>query len=239
MGLATIGLAFLAGLLSILSPCVLPLVPVVLGTAVSEHRFGPVVLAGGLALSFLVLGLFVATVGFAIGLDSDIFRNVAAILLLLFGVVLAVPLLQARLAFAAAPLGNWVGNVYTGKREGLAGQFAVGALLGAVWAPCAGPTLGAASMLAAQGRNLVQVSFVMLAYAIGSALPLLILGFASREALVRWRGRMLQTGAGGRLALGVILAVTGLLVLTGADKRVEATLLSVSPQWLTGLATAF
>src|ERR1700712_3029046 len=98
MEYASLGLAFLAGLASIFSPCVLPLLPVVLGTAVSEHRFGPAVLAAGLALSFLGLGLFVATIGFSLGLDSEFFRNVAALLLLLVGVILMVPALQARLS---------------------------------------------------------------------------------------------------------------------------------------------
>ncbi len=68
MTAANLELAFLAGILSTLSPCVLPLVPLLLGTAASEHRFGPVALAVGLALSFTAIGIFVATVGFAIGL---------------------------------------------------------------------------------------------------------------------------------------------------------------------------
>ncbi len=98
---ATLGLAFLAGILSVLSPCVLPLLPLVLGAAASEHRLGPAALAAGLALSFVVIGLFVATVGFAIGLDTDVFRTVAAILLVLVGLVLMVPAVQTRLAVAA------------------------------------------------------------------------------------------------------------------------------------------
>ena len=84
---ATLGLAFLAGILSVLSPCVLPLLPLVLGAAASEHRLGPAALAGGLALSFVVIGLFVATIGFAIGLDAGVFRVAAAILLVLVGLV--------------------------------------------------------------------------------------------------------------------------------------------------------
>ena len=77
MSIGALGLSFLAGLLSILSPCVVPLLPIVLGTAASEHRFGPVALAGGVTLSFVAIGLFVATIGFGMGLDSDAFRLVA------------------------------------------------------------------------------------------------------------------------------------------------------------------
>ena len=78
MSIGTLGLAFLAGLLSILSPCVLPLLPIVLGAAASEHRLGPIALAAGVALSFVAIGLFIATIGFGLGLDGDVFRFVAA-----------------------------------------------------------------------------------------------------------------------------------------------------------------
>jgi hypothetical protein len=118
MEFASLGLAFLAGLVSIFSPCVLPLLPVVLGTAVSEHRLGPVALAAGLALSFLILGLFVATIGFSLGLDSELFRAIAAVLLLIVGIVLVVPSLQAQLSLATAPLGNWIEQRFGGTAEG-------------------------------------------------------------------------------------------------------------------------
>lgn len=239
MEYASLGLAFVAGLVSILSPCVLPLLPVVLGTAVSEHRLGPVALATGLALAFLVLGLFVATIGFSLGLDSELFRNIGAVLLIAVGIVLAAPSLQARLSLVSAPLGNWAARLGGSGRTGLSGQFFVGLLLGAVWAPCVGPTLGAASVLASQGRNLGQVALTMLIFALGTALPLLALGFASREALLRWRGRMLSTGTTGKLVLGIILVATGALILSGIDKAAEAMLVRVMPSWVTDIAGAF
>ena len=92
--LSVLGLmaALLAGAVSFLSPCVLPLIPIVLGAAVGEHRFGPAALAAGLALSFVTIGLFVATIGFSIGLDLDVFRSVAAVLLIVMGAVLLIPL---------------------------------------------------------------------------------------------------------------------------------------------------
>src|SRR6516162_8434964 len=98
MTIGTIGLAFLAGCLSVLSPCVLPLVPIVLGSAASEHRLGSVALAAGLALSFTTIGLFVATIGFAIGLDQDVLRTFGAVLLIALGFVLVLPNLQAQVA---------------------------------------------------------------------------------------------------------------------------------------------
>ncbi len=240
MEFVSLGLAFLAGLVSIFSPCVLPLLPVVLSTAVSEHRLGPVALAAGLALSFLILGLFVATVGFSLGLDSELFRTIAAVLLLSVGIVLMVPALQTRLSLATAPLGNWMEQRFGGcAKKGLTGQLGVGVLLGAVWTPCVGPTLGAASVLAAQGRDLVQVGLTMLVFAAGTALPLLLLGLVSREALIRWRGRMLATGTTGKLVLGLVVVATGALILTGYDKPVEAALLRFTPEWLSTIGTGF
>src|SRR5919197_1874396 len=172
-----IALAFLAGVLSTLSPCVLPLLPIVLGTAVSTHRAGPVALAAGLALSFVIVGLFVATIGFSIGLDAGVFRVAAAILLMAIGLVLLVPRFQAQFALAAGPVSQWTEQRFGGfSGNGLGGQFGVGVLLGAVWSPCVGPTLGAASILAAQGEDLPQVAITMLAFGFGAALPLLALG---------------------------------------------------------------
>ena len=113
----------------------------------------------------------------------------------------------------------------------------MGLLLGALWSPCVGPTLGAASLLAAQGRDLSYVALTMLAFGLGAALPLLLLGILSRETLRRWRDRMLATGKRGKIAMGLILIATGLMVLTGMDKTFEGFLVDLSPAWLTNLTT--
>ena len=238
--MAGIGLALLAGLLSTLSPCVLPLVPIVIGTALGNHRFGPVALAAGLALSFIVIGLFIATVGFAAGLDQELFRSIAAVLLLLVGGVLLMPRLQLQLATAAGPIGNWAQARAGGfSTRGVGGQFAVGLMLGAVWSPCVGPTLGAASVLAARAENLTVVTLTMFAFGIGAALPLRVIGMMSREALARWRGQLLAAGSGGKVVMGVILVAIGVFILTGFDKHIEAILVEASPAWLTELTTRF
>ena len=240
MTIGTIGLAFLAGVLSILSPCVLPLLPIVLGTATSEHRYAPAALAAGLAISFVVIGIFVATIGFAIGLDTGVFRAVSAILLIGIGLLLLVPRLGAQAAAAGGPVSNWMEGQFGGfAATGLWGQFALGLLLGAVWSPCVGPTLGAASLLAAKGENLAQVSLTMIAFGVGAALPLILLGLLSREAFMRWRGRLMEAGKGGKALLGGLLVAIGLLIATGLDKRLETVLVDASPAWLTRLTTQF
>jgi cytochrome c-type biogenesis protein len=240
MTASALALAFVAGLLSILSPCVLPILPVVLGAAASEQRWGPAVLAVGLSISFVAIGLFAATIGYSIGLDADVFRRGAAALMIVAGTVLLVPRLQARLALAGAPLANWGDRHYAGTQgKGLVGQLWLGLLLGAVWTPCVGPTLGAASILAAQGRDLGEVAATMLAFGLGAALPLAALGVLSRDALTRWRARLATGGVRARMAFAVVLVSIGLLVLSGLDKRIETFVVDTSPQWLTDLTTRF
>lgn len=231
---------FLAGILSTLSPCVLPLLPLVAGAAVAAHRLGAVVLALGLALSFTAIGLFVATVGFAIGLDGGVIRTVSAVLLMAVGLVLLSGALQARFAAATGGVSDAGNRLLTRLTpRGLPGQFAVGAVLGAVWSPCVGPTLGAASLLAARGEDLPAVAAVMLAFGMGAAAPLLLVSFLSRGALGRWRGRMARAGQAGKTLLGGGAVVVSLLILTGLDHQIEAVLVDASPAWLTDVTTRF
>ena len=156
-GLGTYGLGYVAGVLSTLSPCVLPLLPIVLAGAASAHRWGAAALTAGLALSFTAMGMFVATVGVSIGLDAEVLRRISAWLLVAAGGLLLLPALQQRFVMVTAGIANvgqsWLSGLDVG---GLRGQFFVGLVLGTIWSPCAGPTLGAAIALAAQGRDCGQ-----------------------------------------------------------------------------------
>jgi cytochrome c-type biogenesis protein len=236
----TLALAFAAGLLSILSPCVLPLVPIVLGTAIAAHPLGAVALAAGLSLSFTVLGLLLALVGFGLGIDAGMFRVAAAAIMIGLGAVLLVPAWQARFAAAGGPISDWADRRFGGlASSGLAGQFAVGLLLGAVWSPCVGPTLGAASLLASQGHDLLRVALTMAVFGIGAALPLILLGLLSRATLMGVRSRLMSAGKLGKGLLGATFIVIGVAIISGADKRLEAALVAASPPWLTELTTSF
>jgi len=245
IGVGSIGLGFVAGLLSTLSPCVLPLLPLVLGGAATAHRWGMLALGAGLVISFVGVGLFVATVGFSIGLDGDVFRMASAVMLGALGVVLLSSALQTRFAMAASGVGD-AGNRLLARwspggqgGDGLGGQLVIGLVLGMVWAPCVGPTLGAASVLAAQGRDLGAVALVMTAFGLGAAVPLVLVGNLSREALKRWRGRMMGAGQTGKRALGGGALAVAVLIATGWDKMLEAALVRASPDWLTDLTTRF
>lgn len=241
MGLGTLLLALLAGVFSTLSPCVIPLLPVVLGSAVADKGNGIVALAAGLAISFVAIGLFFLTIGFTLGIDGEILRLPAALVLILVGGTLLVPALQNRFALAAGPVADWGERRFggSGGLSGSKGQFALGLLLGVVWIPCVGPTLGAATLLASRGENLLGAAAVMTLFGIGAALPLIAIGRLSRTALARWRGRLAGFGAAGRKVLGGALVAIGLLVATGLDRQLETYLVGIAPDWLNELTTRF
>jgi len=238
-GLGTYGIGFAAGSLSILSPCVLPLVPILLGTAASAHRRGPLALAAGLTLSFAVIGVLLASAGASLGLDQTVFRNVAALMLLGFGVLLLSNGLQERFAVVASGASSaGQGMLSHLTLEGLSGQFVLGLLLGVVWSPCVGPTLGATITLASQGQQLGQVMLVMALFGLGAGLPLVILGSLSREAMLRMRGKLLAAGRQGKKVLGAVMLLLAVFILTGLDKRFETWVLDVAPAWLTQIGTS-
>jgi cytochrome c biogenesis protein CcdA len=235
-----LALSFVAGILSILSPCVLPLVPIVLGAAVTAHPLGAVALAGGLALSFTGLGLLLALAGFGLGIDAGMFRLAAAAIMVMLGAILVVPSWQARLTGAGSPVSAWADRHFGGfAASGLAGQLAIGLLLGAVWSPCVGPTLGAASLLASQGQDLPRVTLTMVVFGIGAGLPLVLLGLLSRATLMRMRSKLMSAGKLGKGLLGAAFILIGIAIISGADKRIEAALVEASPAWLTQLTTSF
>jgi cytochrome c-type biogenesis protein len=214
--------------------------PIVLATAGSQTKWGPVALGLGVVLSFVTVGLFVALVGFSIGLNGHFFRTIAAAILVFLGLVLLIPSLQNRISLLASPLSAWAQNRMGGiSSGGVLGQFGVGLLLGTVWSPCVGPTLGAASLLASRGKDIFQVALTMSAFAIGVGIPLVIIGMLSRSVLQKSRGTLMSASSKFKSVLGIILVILGTLIISGYDKHVEAALVEASPDWLTNLTTKF
>ncbi|HTT12349.1 MAG TPA: cytochrome c biogenesis CcdA family protein [Burkholderiaceae bacterium] len=239
-GVGTFGLGYVAGVVSTLSPCVLPLLPILLGTAVAVHRFGPYALALGLAVSFSTVGAFLAGLGASLGIESSLLRNLAAAILILLAVVLMSTTLQGRLATATSGLSGAGDAMLSRMRlDGLGGQFVVGLVLGLLWSPCVGPTLGAAIALASQGESLSQIALLMAIFGIGAATPLVVLGSLSRSTVLRLRGRLLGAGKSGKLVLAVVFLALGIAIVTGWDRRFEAWAVDASPAWLTRFTTQY
>lgn len=239
-GIGTYSLGYLAGVLSILSPCVLPLVPIVLGSAMAAHRLGALALTAGLVLSFTTVGIFVATIGISLGIDAAVFQKVAAVFLIGAGILLMSATLQARFAVATSGIGNvGQGLLLKVTVEGLWGQFLMGLVLGVMWSPCVGPTLGAAATLASQGTDLVRVSLLMVVFGLGAGTPMVAIGSLSRTTMMKTRGRLMSAGRTGKYLLGGMFVLLGFLIITELNKDLEAWLVQVSPAWLSNLTTRF
>ncbi|MGI9024109.1 MAG: cytochrome c biogenesis CcdA family protein [Burkholderiaceae bacterium] len=233
-------LGFVAGALSILSPCVLPLVPILLTSAAQAHARGPLALAAGLSLSFALIGTAVAWAAANLGLDPTAFRIVGAVALAIVGVVLLSSGLQRRFSLASSGIGNAGQGVLSRLRlDDLRGQFVIGLVLGVVWSPCVGPTLGAAVLLASQGSQLPQIALLMAVFGLGAGLPLIALGLISRGAMMRMRGNLLAAGRTGKMVLGTAMLVVAALIVLGTDKTIETWLVDHSPMWLTDLTTRY
>ena len=231
-------LSFAAGALSTLSPCVLPILPIVLFGVLEKHAWGPVALAAGLSVSFAAVGVAIASIGFNVGLDPSTLRYAVAVLMIAMGLILLVPALQARLATLASPIS--VGGQSLLDRvqpSGLAGQFVLGILLGAIWSPCSGPTLGAAIGLAAQGDSMIKAAAVMATFGFGASTPILALAYGSRQAVFSRRDMLTKTTRFAKPVMGAAFMFVGAFVLTGFDKIVETSLTNAMPDWWAALTT--
>ena len=238
--MGTILLGLLAGVLTTLSPCVLPILPLVLFAALDQHRFGPLALAGGMVATFTAVGLLVSGAGSIVDISGDVVRYVAATMMGLLGAILLSTVLQQRLAFAGAPVADFLNqSMQRFIPTGLSGQFALGALLGAIWSPCSGPTLGAAITLAAGSGTLAKAGVIMIFFGVGASLPLLAIAYGSRQTLKTRRQALQNVGRITKPLFGVVLLAVAFLVLSGMDKAVEAAFVQTMPDWLVLLTTRY
>jgi cytochrome c biogenesis protein CcdA len=235
--MSNLALAFLAGLLTILSPCVLPLAPIVIAGGRAQDARAPLALAAGLALTFGGVGAALASLGVEFG-SADALRLGSAGLMLLIGLVMIVPGLDALSERALSPLAGISDRL--AKRlpsAGLWGQFALGAVLALAWAPCAGPTLGAAFSLAASGGSVAASMLTMTVYALGAAVALLTAGYGLSRLAGRGKLNVGRWAAAGRYAFGALIALVGVAILTGLDHSLEAGVIAAMPDWLVNFAT--
>ena len=181
--------AYGAGLLTLINPCVLPILPIVLATSLQASRHGPLAVAAGMSITFVVLGMILSVAGRSLGITPETVADVGAVLMVGFGLVLLVPAFSAKFATATAGFSAGADAQIDGiQNNGLTGQFLGGMLLGAVWSPCIGPTLGAAISLASQGENLVSVTFTMIFFALGVSTIIVALGYGARSVIMKAAG---------------------------------------------------
>lgn len=229
-----LGLSVAAGSLTTLSPCVFPLLPLVVGGALQGHRAAPVAMGIGMASSFALIGLLVGTLGDALGLSSDVVRSAGGVMLFAFGLVMLIPALDARFSRWMTPLASSAQTAGARLDSGsLVGALALGGLLGLVWSPCSGPLLGSALALVASEGGAGRGALILGLFGIGAAVPLVAAAYASRAGFSRARGWVLGRAARVKQVFGVGLLALGLAILTGFDRQIEARFNDWLPQsWL-------
>lgn len=228
MELTAIPLAFIAGLLSILSPCVLPMLPAVTAASMNSNRAGLLSLALGLSLSFALAGTVLTFVLLSLGISTEWLRYFSITLMILMGLALVIPQLNDKLSFMLSRLtSNAASQQWQG--DSVAMQLVIGASLGLVWLPCVGPTLGTAIALASTGQSIPLAFIVMLTFGFGTALPLIIIGYMSAKQF----SKIGNIAAKSKYILGITLILLGLAILTGIDRELEKLALSILPDFIT------
>lgn len=232
--------AYIAGLLTLINPCVLPILPIVVASSLSADTRGPLYLAAGLSLSFVVFGVGVTAFGRSVGLTPDRLSEMGAYVMVMFGLLLVLPQstawFTARLSGAAARADRKIDHV---QSRGALGQMIAGALLGVVWSPCIGPTLGGAIALASQGENLTWASWIMIFFALGVSTIILALAYGARATLQRRQTMLRRLATASKPILGGAFIVVGVALIFKAHHYVDAALLESLPYWLTDLSVRF
>ncbi|MGI9401047.1 MAG: cytochrome c biogenesis CcdA family protein [Rhizobiaceae bacterium] len=229
--------AYLAGILTLINPCILPVIPIALASATGENRYGPVALAAGMCIAFTVLGLALTAAGPAIGIAQEDVARFSALLMIFFGTILVVPRFSEAFATAAAGISERADMGMRGiEGKGIFSYFIGGMLLGIVWSPCIGPTLGGAISLASQGQSLFSAGIIMAAFSLGVSTVILALGYGTREVIRNRQQKLKSLAANSRLIMGLVFLGVGLLLFFNIHHYIEAALLNIMPIWLQDLS---
>lgn len=238
--LTHLGLSLLAGSLTTLSPCVFPILPLVIGGAVQANRLAPVAMGIGMAVSFALIGILLGALGPALDIDSESVRIFGAWLLISFGLVMLVPALNQRFTAWMLPIASSA-NAASARLDGgsLSGAFLLGGVLGLVWSPCSGPLLASALTLVASEGGALKGGIILGLFGIGAAIPLVAVAYASRQGFSAARGWVLQRIDLIKKSFGVLILLTGVAILSGADKWLEARVLNFLPEAWISATTLF
>ena len=228
-------LALLAGVVTIGGPCILPLLPIVLGTSTTgRHPLRPVAIVFGFTLTFTGFALVFSVFGSFLGLSPDVWRYIAATVIGLFGLLMLFPDLQARLFAKLEPMIASTLPRTDPTRTDLWSGFILGLTLGAIWTPCAGPVLGSILTLIASKQNLLQAASLLFAFSVGAGIPMLLIAYGGQTAVQRVRSLSKYTEAIQRI-FGLLIILVAIGLVTHADVQFQAWLLETAPWLFIGL----
>ena len=227
-------LALMAGVLSILSPCVWPLVPIVMASSSNSGKKGQFALAMGLSVAFALAGGVLTFILFSLGLSPEVLRWFGAVMLVLMGISLLIPEVAHWLSLILTKLTPEQRTQHNAQ-DGAFNQFMIGMMLGLVWLPCVGPTLGSAIALASLGQDLIMASSVLFLFGLGTASALIITSIISTSVLQKFRPNVFSNVEKLKKLLGILLLILAIMVITGFDKVLETIALNYLPSWMTGI----
>lgn len=227
--------AFLGGVVTILSPCILPILPIILSGSVTGGRQKPLGIVAGFILSFTFFTLFLTSIVNATGLSPDVLRQVAIFILIILGIVIISPQIQAQVEKLFSVLANKLPR--SPGRHGFGGGLIIGLSLGLLWTPCVGPILASVISLALTGSVTGSALLITLAYSLGTAIPMLAIMYGGRQLLHRtpW---LLNNASKIQKGFGVIMIILALAIYFNYDRKFQAYILDQFPNYgrtLTGL----
>ncbi len=223
--------AFLAGVITVLSPCILPVLPIILAGSVTEGKRRPLGIVAGFAASFTFFTLFLSAIVKATGISPDLLRQAAIVMIVGFGLSLIIPTVQKWLEKLFTYFSRFAPQQQT---QGFWGGVLVGMSLGLIWTPCVGPILAAIISLAISGEVTVVSLFITLAYALGTSLPMLGIMQGGRQLLNKmpWLTQNTQQIQRG---FGVVMILIGIAIGFNIDRSFQTWVLTVFPTYGQGL----
>ena len=223
--------AIFAGVVTIAGPCILPLLPIILGTSTTRsHPSRPLFIVLGFILSFSFFVILFTVFGRQLGISPGAFRTVATIVIGLFGLMMIFPKMQESFFEKFQPALARVTPKTDIASQGLWSGFLLGVSLGLVWTPCAGPVLGSILTLVVAKQHLSQAGALLTAYALGAGLPMLAIAYGGQAAVTRVRSLAKYTQRIQRV-FGLVIIFVAIGIYTGADRDIQAWLIRNVP-WL-------
>ncbi|MES2932034.1 MAG: cytochrome c biogenesis CcdA family protein [Pseudomonadota bacterium] len=227
-------LAIMAGMLTIAAPCILPMLPILLGASVGQtDRSRPVFIALGFVLTFSAFALLFGLVPDLLGLSPDVLRDTATAMLLGFGLLMIWPSLFQRLTMRMNGLLNAANALGERGGAGKFGGFVLGMTLGVVWTPCAGPVLGSILTLVATAQEPGRASLLLLCYSFGAGIPMLAIAYGGQFMSTRVR-QVARYSHGIQQGFGVLVCLTALAIFFQYDILLASWLSSAFTQFQTG-----
>ncbi len=221
--------AFLAGILTIAAPCILPMLPIVLGASVGQRsRVRPLFIVFGFVVSFAAASLVLSALVTHLGLSQNFIRNIAIVMLLIFAFFMIRPLPFELLIVRFSGVINKASEAGN-SRKGNSGAFILGLVLGIIWTPCAGPILGTILTLIATQGTTAKASILVIVYALGAGVPMLIIAYGSQWLTTKVRG-IVKYSARLQQAFGVLILLLAVAMYFQYDTIIESKLTSFFPQ---------